>query len=468
MGFDGWQLPRGFALDDEEIVVLEEASLPALRIPLLGEDRLRALARKLREARENVLAGLPVRRIVRSLDSVARRFLSPDDPLRAEALENLGAHARLSEPMARRVLEGMVPDWTQRRLEVLLRSDFHDPEVLDGPRSSPSGGQIRALGHPLTFHMGAGTVPGVAVTSMVRALLVKSAVLLKPGRGDVVLPCLFARGLLEEAPEVAEAVAVLYWPRGAVEGEAAVEEADLVVVYGGDETVGTLRKSMPASTPLVAFRHRMGVVYVGLGEGGEDIDGEIAAAARAVALFDQRGCVSPHAFLVARGGEVEPDEWARGLAAELEGLERTLPSGPLGPEDASSLAQVRGAGELEAAAGRGEVFHGGSQSPWTVIYQPAGSVEASCLNRTVRVIAVEGVREAEALLRPWAPYLQTVGVARLGREREKVLESFARLGVSRVTGLGGIPWPPAWWHEDGVDPLRSLVRWMDIEDDGSD
>ena len=36
----------------------------------------------------------------------------------------------------------------------------------------------------MTFHLGAGTVPGVAVTSLVRALLVKSAVLLKPGRLD--------------------------------------------------------------------------------------------------------------------------------------------------------------------------------------------------------------------------------------------------------------------------------------------
>jgi hypothetical protein len=258
MCFQAWQLPKGFSLGESEARILEDPLLPAIRVPGLSTQRLRALSRLLREVRDETLVDLPVKRIVASMDSVARRLLTPGDPLREDALRNLGAHAGFSEPMARAVLDGMAPDWVGNRLEALLRSEFQDVAVLDGPRPNPSGGRVRALGYPLTFHLGAGTVPGVAVTSMIRGLLVKSAVLLKPGRGDVVLPRIFARGLREEDPDLAEGVAMLYWPRDADLGEVALEEADLVVVYGGDDAVGRVRNRMPPSTPLLAYRHRMG------------------------------------------------------------------------------------------------------------------------------------------------------------------------------------------------------------------
>jgi hypothetical protein len=166
---------------------------------------------------------------------------------------------------------------------------------------------------------------------------------------------------------------------------------------------------------------------------------------------------------VETGGPIAPREWSRRLAAALEELEGELPSGPLAPEEGAFLYQVRGAGEMEAAAGRSEVFHGGPDAPWTVLYQPEGSIEPSCLNRTVRVIPVEGFSGAAELLRPWAAYLQTVGVARLGPDEAEALEGLARMGVNRITDLGDVPWPPPWWHQDGTDPLRSMVRWTDVE-----
>ncbi|MFO8174537.1 MAG: hypothetical protein R6T96_09665 [Longimicrobiales bacterium] len=43
-------------------------------------------------------------------------------------------------------------------------------------------------------------------------------------------------------------------------------------------------------------------------------------------------------------------------------------------------------------------------------------------------------------------------------------EALAGLGVSRVAPLETMAWPTAWWHHDGTGPLRSLVRWTDLED----
>jgi hypothetical protein len=462
-----WCLPSDFSLADREIVKLHDPPAPALQYPILAEARLEELMGVLRRAREGILVNVPVERVVGAVDRVARRLLDPGDGLRRWALEHLGPQAGLSDPMAEAILDGMARDWRRERLLGLLASEFPDPLVLEGFRPGPTEGMVRALGYPLTFHLGAGTVPGVSVTSLVRALLVKSAVLLKPGRGDVMMPVAFAHGLQEEDPDLSRGVAVAYWPGGeGVQVEVAVRRADLVVVYGGDDTVRWIRERLPAATPLRAYRHRLGVGLVGRGALGEEAVSTARGAARAVSLFDQKGCVCPHVLFVEEGGELDPGKWAAVLAEALQALEEALPSGRLTEQEGAVLQQLRGLGEMEEGAGRGAVYHGGKHAPWTVFFTPGGRLEPTCLNRTVRVIPVGGLGEALAAMESWTPYLQTVAVAGLGNREEEVAEGLARLGVSRVTSLDAAPWPPPWWHHDGDGPLRALVRWTDMEPAG--
>jgi hypothetical protein len=187
------------------------------------------------------------------------------------------------------------------------------------------------------------------------------------------------------------------------------------------------------------------------------------AAARAVAVFDQRGCVSPHAFFVEDGGDTDPLEWAELFSRALEGVEQDLPSGRVSPQDGVVIQQLRGEAEMGEAMGRGRVFHGGADAPWTVLFDPPGGLEPSCLNRTVRVLPVEDLEVVPSMLKAWTPHLQTVGVVGVGDRRVRFLEELVKMGVSRVVELEGIPWPPPWWHHDGSGPLLSLVRWTDVE-----
>jgi len=471
--FQAWKLPRGFELHPHEAKVEKGPSGFSFLCGALSPQRIQELAGLLRSNREETLLSFPLARVVKSLDRVARRLLDSADPFRRATLEVLNASAGYSSAMGELVLKGMAGGWTEAGLRALIHGEFKDPSVLDGFRPGPGGSTTRALGYPLTFHLGAGSIPGVATTSVVRALLVKSAVLLRPGAGDLALPVAFLQGLEEEDPALAGNAAALYWP--AEEGastEASLRAADLVVAYGSDETIHWIRDRLPVRTPLVAYRHRMGFGLVGkrvlsrarhpeTGAGAWEVARE---AARSVAVFEQRGCVSPHLFFAEKGGEVPPDEWAVLLARAFGELEETLPSGVLSPADSVAIHQLRGAAEVDEALGRGRVIHGGGDSPWTVLFLPDGVVEPSCLNRTVRVIPVGRLRDALSALEPWGPFLQTVGVAGLGEEAADILEGLSRLGVSRVSPLAGVPWPPAWWHHDGGGPLRGLVRWTDVED----
>ena len=213
----------------------------AVRYPAWPGDAAEQLLGALREAGAR-LADVPVQDLVTWVGRVADRFLDSSDPIRQKAIDLLVPTAGISKEMASEILTGMARDWTAERLTELLRRELHDPGVLDGFRRMDEGRSVRAVGPLLTFHVGSGTVPGVSVTSMIRALLVKSAVLLKPGLGDVVLPVLFAEALAKEAPELSDAMAVTYWPGGSSPLEGlALQGAEAVVVYGGDEVVTSLR-----------------------------------------------------------------------------------------------------------------------------------------------------------------------------------------------------------------------------------
>ena len=63
----------------------------------------------------------------------------------------------------------MALHWTRPFLETLLHTEFPDPQVLDRFRPSPNGREVRAVGYPLAFHLGSGTVPGVGTTSLIRS-----------------------------------------------------------------------------------------------------------------------------------------------------------------------------------------------------------------------------------------------------------------------------------------------------------
>ena len=160
------------------------------------------------------------------------------------------------------------------------------------------------------------------------------------------------------------------------------------------------------------------------------------------------------------------EEWTGILAAHLERLEATLPSGNIPTDVAVAIQQTRGVGEMEEGGGRAVVHHGGAEGSWTVVFQPHGDLKPSCLHRTVSVLPVKSLEEALGRLEEWKDYLQSVGVAGVGGETPEILERLARMGVSRITTLDGLPWPPPWWHHDGSGPLRDMVRWADLEMDG--
>ncbi len=464
--FDAFHLPAPGA--DLQVELRQgEGAGPDLRLPALTADQLRHQIAALRDAQRRHLRDRPVRDVVAAIDGVARRLLDPRDALRARAVDLVAAATGLSAPMTAHVLDRMAEDWRSEALLPLLEDEFGGADALDHFAAAGEPGlRRRAIGPEVTFHVFSGNVPGVSVTSLIRALLVKSASLAKTAAGEPILAPLFARALAEVDPGLGACLAVTYWKGGSEElEEIALNEADAVIAYGGHPAIQSLRERTPPRTPFLGYGHHVSFAVIGREALQSDRASRVAAAAAlAVATFDQHGCVSPHLIYVEEDGERTPAEWARLLGDELARLEHTLPRGTLSTGEIVAIQNARAEAEFGQLAGSGHALHASSGgTEWTVILEPDAEFRASCLNRLVRVCPVASLDRIPELVARFGPALQTVGFEGSPARFTGVAEQLARLGATRLTTLERMPWPPPGWRHDGRPPLADLVRWCDWE-----
>ena len=452
---EGWALPRGLAVP--EVAHRDLGGGAVIAWPKLDAVAAIRLVDRLRGTRDALVARA-CRDVAAILGTVGARFLDPEDPLRREAIDAVTSEAGVSAGMADRIVSGMARDWTTPRLLRLLDEEFGGGDELDG-FTDRGDRVVAAFGDAWSLHLVSGSVPGVAATSLIRSLLVKTPVLVKPGAGDVALTVLFARALSEADADLSDACAVAYWPGGEGDAEAVLlARADRVVVYGGDDTIASVRTRVAPATRIVEYGHRIGFSVVG----PDDFDAD--ALAEAVALFDQRGCVTTH-HVFALGSRDRTSTVAAELAGALERLEARLPRGRLRGDEVSALRQRLETDELRAATSDRVEFRGGVNAGWAVIVEPDPGLEPGPGGRTVRVVTATRPEQIPADLDRMRLRLQTAGY---GGFTDPVAitdlaERLGRVGVTRVVPFASVAFPPVWWLHDGAGPLSALVRRVELE-----
>ena len=451
MNFDGFHLP---GLDTTRITQWQtlQCNDVTVRWPSLDTRQIEALWRHLADAQERVLGRTPVAEIVGAIDTAVARL----EQERAETVALVSAATGYSVPVVEQTLTHMFRDWRADSLRALLEAELRDPRALDHPVADPTshGRMVAAYGFPRALHVFSGNVPGVAVTSLIRSLLVKSATLGKTASGEPVLPVLFARALQAEAPSLAECLAVTYWPGGAGEYDApALRSADVVVVYGGAAAIRSYGEAAEGKRAVVhGPRLSFGVV------GGSPDETVAKDVAQAVAAYDQQGCVSPHLVYVL-GDLARASRLAHAVGEELRTLAAELPRAALSAEEAVADRNARTAAEFAADA---ELI-GSERDGFAVIVESDPAFRVSCLNRVLYVKPVATLKELLRLLPP-PGILQSAAMSGLNeREKAELIPGLGLSGVSRITSFAQLPWPPMSWHHDGSTPLGELIHWLDIE-----
>lgn len=461
-------LPEGY--DPENRLDGQTAAGATFWVPQLTELEAITVAERVRAAALATRGTHRVADVVMAVARAAGRLVDPDDPIGAAAVEAVRCSTGSTRAVASELLAHNAQGWTSPELSALVRAELGELAILDEPRPDPAqpGRRRRAAGPPVLHLVLAGNVPGVAVTAVIRGLLVRSAVLCKLPATEPWLVGLFARALAEEDPALAETLAATWWPADAP-GPVAHEwtkRSGKVVVYGGAEAVRSLRARTPPTIPLLEYGPRVGVALLGPAVTDEELGGLV----RDTLAYDQAGCVSPRLVYLlggnsgAGGGDVSSsadprlDRLAVLLSAEVERRGKVLTT----DEEAVDIRAART--RLQFGAEAGGRAMGPEDLGWTILHRREAGAYSEPLPRVLWVYDLASVEELAELQGVLEGRVQALGIAGVDDPTRHVAERLAvELGISRVTPLGEMAWPPADWRHDGRMQLMPLLRWTDFE-----
>jgi len=437
-----------------------------VEIPLLTEKQMNKVIETVKRGSAETLKSLTVSEIVNMIDKVTDRLLDRNSPYRQKAEKLLPIVTGYDEEMIRPGLTSYLKSFRKHELQRFLVEDLGNPLLLDGFQPRVKGGFSKAVGPDLITHVWSGNVPALPLWSFISGLLVKAGNIGKVSSSEPLFAGWFARLLVEVEPRLANCFAVVWWKGGDEEREKSLfEQSDVVLGYGGNQSLQSMQSRTPIMTRFLPFGHKVSFGIVS----NTTLDSQKAwrtahQAALDVVRYDQQGCYSPHLFYVQKGGKVSPREFARYMASELNNFEKRYPRRTLSMEESASLALWRQKEEMSLFSNRDKEVLGNSANDWTVVFEENDvSFTPSPLNRVIRVISFEKIEDILPSIKPYRPFLQTVGMATSPKELFEWADMLGSIGVTRLTALGRMTSPEAGWHHDGRFNLLDLISMVDIE-----
>ncbi|WP_018970606.1 acyl-CoA reductase [Rubritalea marina] len=227
-----------------------------------------------------------------------------------------------------------------------------------------------------------------------------------------------------------------------------LSSADCVIAIGSDEAIAAVHARLTPQQRFIPHGHKLSI---GLIDKPNSKHAQLAA--RDASIFNQNGCLSPHAIYV----QQDAAAFAPMLAEAMERYAESDPRGEIGLSESGAIRNLRETTRYRAAQSpeKIQLYESDGDTRWTVIYDESPRLELCPGNRCIYV-------------RPWpedlstlgseVEYLSTIALAPL----PKLLDTVAPLEAPRICQLGQAQFPDLFWHHDGFAPLASLVTWQDI------
>lgn len=460
----GWWLPseiRDRVGDQSDLQVGDVK----VTVPMLSPHAVREVGHYLKQQQERVLRERTVRSIVDSLDAVALAWLDDATPERRIALGLLPRVTGFSAPMIRESIDLEQRSSTATHIWRALRSEFRDPEVLDGFVANPhlfGDGRTMAVGPALVGAVFSSNIPALPHLTVMRSLLVKSAFWGRVSSREPTFLPLYLQTLERIDSDLAGCCASLWWPSQNREVEAAfLDESSVFVGWGGVDVEHHFESVVPSGKPSIFHGHRVGFAAV---DGAVVTEAIAEGIALDVCRFDQEACLSPQ-VVFCRGPMSAAMALGKSIGSAMRTVTYRLPPRTLDRGEATAVRQFRGAAELAPTiSGGGCVVPGLHDLSWSVSVDRFDSFPMSPLHRCLSVVQIDDWADMLAMLGPMRPWLQNAALALQEEYATDMEVALARLGVSRICAPGEMATPSMIWHHDGIACLSAMVRWCDYED----
>jgi hypothetical protein len=410
---------------------------------------LREAGRRLRER--------PAAATLDAVCGVLDGFRDPRSPWRARLEAELPRATGFSPAAVREGLARALAEWSGGALRALVARE------LGGAAALEPGAPHAAVGFDSTAVLLAGSIPMPTLLAMVSPLVLLSPALAKPASRDPVTPRVVAAAIAAADPVLGECIALAEIASSDAAAIDALLAADCVAATGSDATIARIAARVAPPRRLVAAGHRLSLAAVGpAATRGEALAAAAEGLALDVALWDQQGCLSPIAVLVASDGPAA-DRVAAALAAALEQAEKRWPRGRIDARSAAAFAHERDTAELRAAAGRPVAIFSGADQAWCVVREEDAAPRPAPLHRFVRVAPVDGAAALVDAIAPISRHLAGVAVAGFAADETALAAALIRCGASRICAPGTLQTPPLDWRHEGRGVLTPLARFADRE-----
>ncbi len=328
-------------------------------------------------------------------------------------------------------------EWPPEVVETALEAVLRDAdEQLVAWQASESGLTVLAI-LP-------GNVIGPTIATAYCAAAAGANLMLKSSSRELQLADIVAAQFEHLGPPVAGTLRPMRWSGGDADYEAKVFPlAQRIIVFGDDATIEDVKRRAPDGTAVKGYGSAFSVGFV---PSGSDIGAATEGAALDVALFDQRGCLSPQTIYV-EGSEARAILFAHGLSLSLSKLGSSLPRARAGEAEKAAVAefirrlQVRALPPATHALGT--IFVGpdkGCGVEFVVGAEPFSSPVCPGFGRLVIVKPCRDAAQAANAAKTLGPRLDSVGVT--GRITPSLLRTFTQAGALRVCPLGEMQRPP--------------------------
>jgi hypothetical protein len=305
----------------------------------------------------------------------------------------------------------------------------------------------------------AGNVFTAGLRAIAYPWLVGSPVLVKLPSAAVSLVPWVQEALAAADPLLADTLESCVFPRTEEAYRAMLlDQADVVSVFGDDQTVENVKKSCPVGTRIQAHGHGISMAYLSAhavqraGERG--VKQWLADLACDVAAYEQRGCLSPLALWVEQPGPLSSEWLAEELAKAMEQLEKRWPRTPGSAEQQSAEMQWKG-----VAQAVGQTWMG----PWGMIsLERESSFRANPGGRLLQLLEIDDISSFIQRTSVWGNHLKCVGIAGSVEEWRPKLGAWSARVFPRMVSWGQMQRPGWMTWQDGCSPWEGLVRYVSM------
>lgn len=236
--------------------------------------------------------------------------------------------------------------------------------------------------------------------------------------------------------------------------------ADVVSVWGGEESVQSVKEISPRGVRIVEWGHKISFSYIT--QARKDDTDTFKKLAYEICLNEQMACSSPQCVFIEDADFNELKKVAKLLESSLNEVSPTLKRVLPGTQEMAELTVTKEQVRLKSIKGGSHLVESKNHD-WRIYIEDTPALNSSPLFRTIWLKPMPRSKMISHL-RPLKMYLQTAGISADPMEVETLSRDLFMAGVQRIRAIGEMTDSYIGEPHDGVYALERYCQRINFHD----